>query len=91
MCDLDKGPETKLEEEGETYWVAYCRTCGVLMAWSKAHTMPINDEALDTYRQMMRALIRVADEVYGPRKYTLDFVQKSLLEHMHIHARPGGG
>lgn len=87
-CDLDKGPETKIEEEGLTYWVAYCRTDGCLMAWSKAHMMPVNDEALDTYRYMKRALVRTADRVYGIGGYTLDFQQRQILDHMHIHARP---
>lgn len=87
-CDLDKGPETTVEEEADHYWIGYCRKCKVLMAWSKEHTMPVDDRTRSIFGLMAIALIRVASRVYGPGNYHLDHEQRDIVDHMHIHARP---
>lgn len=87
-CDLCRSPETKIEKEDQDYWVAYCRNCKVLMAWSKEHIMPLETRRRLIYDLMSEDLKEVADRVYGESNYYLDFRQRSFTDHMHIHARP---
>lgn len=87
-CDLCKRPQTKIEKECQDYWVAYCRNCNVLMAWSRAHIMPLEKDQRKVYDEMQEGLEEVADRVYGRGNYRLDFRQRSITDHMHIHARP---
>lgn len=87
MCDLCKGPETNIEEEHEYYWVAYCRSCNVLMAWSREHTMPTNAHSQMVYGMMLKALRQTADRLYAGG-YRIDIRQQRIPDHMHIHARP---
>lgn len=88
QCDLDKGPETKVEEEHEYHWIAYCRKCKVLMTWSKEHIMPFDVRSGAIYNLMRTDLVRIADRVYGHGNYRVDVVQRHIRDHMHIHARP---
>jgi hypothetical protein len=46
-------------------------------------TISPRDEA-----DMERALQRVADKVFGRGNYFIDKKQRSILDHLHWHARP---
>lgn len=93
-CDLCKGPETRIEEDHVYYWVAYCRTCKdsqgnpVLMAWSKEHIMPHDKHSKTVYDLMVVALMDVSEIIYGAGNFQLDFNQRAIPDHMHIHSRP---
>jgi hypothetical protein len=40
------------------------------------------------YNEMEYALTCVADDKYGPGHYYIDKKQRSILDHLHWHARP---
>jgi len=57
------------------------------MVASTAHIMP-DENSRGIYDAMAEDLQEVADRIYGPGNYRLDYRQREITDHMHLHARP---
>ena len=76
-----------LYEDHDPRWIILdCMSCVVpMVVWRASHTMSIS---VKDYNEMEYALTCVADEKYGPGHYYIDKKQRSILDHLHWHARP---
>jgi hypothetical protein len=87
MCDLCKlEDKTEVYVEEEKYIILECDSCFVPMAVWKEHTMSLSkeDEVM-----LERVLNEVAQEFYQLNEYYIDKNQRSILDHLHWHARLG--
>ena len=87
-CDLCHNPLPiikKLYDETDRWVIIDCKSCLVPMIVWKKHTMYLEEEES---KDITKALTEVADKCYGEGMYYIDKKQRSILNHLHWHARP---
>ncbi len=86
-CDLCKAEKlTKWYRDARSWWAADCKTCGCPMVVARRHgRISDGDRAA-----LVTELMAIADEEYGKQGYSIDFRQRKIKSHFHIHARPHG-
>lgn len=62
-----------------------CSSCDLPMVVLRSHDMKVPQEVRDV---MLAELSRVADAALGPGQWVVDTVQRTILDHLHWHARP---
>lgn len=83
LCQLDK--LTKWLEETEKYVIMECEQCGFPMIVYKQHSMTLSQTDSEL---LERSLRRIAEEFFGRKKWRIDRTQRTVLHHLHWHARP---
>lgn len=72
-------------EESAVYAVLFCDQCDNPMVVWRRHTMLL---AAEEHRSMKMALTRHADKHFGNGNWYLDNKQRTIVDHVHWHARP---
>jgi hypothetical protein len=88
MCELC---ELKIIDKefyrDEDFIIISCMSCHVPMAVPFAHIDPESGGPQQLRGRMEKQLIRVALEFYGDNDFYIDQQERSILDHMHWHAR----
>jgi len=84
LCSLKRTTEW-YDESDARFVIIECDQCENPMAVWRCHTMRITESDA---RDMEKALVRVADDVLGKAAYYVDKKQRTILDHLHWHARP---
>ena len=82
LCKLDV--ITKLYKETDEYTILDCMVCNVPMIVWKGHTMKLTS-SMKTI--MIKAILEVAEEVFGLPNYYIDGKQRKIPDHLHWHVR----
>ena len=87
-CDLCRNPLPvikKLYDETDEWIILDCMTCEVPMIVWKDHTMSIPEPDVNI---MEIFLTECAEQFYGDTPFFIDKKQRTVLDHLHLHARP---
>lgn len=79
LCEAEKISERY--HEGDTFWVADCKTCGVPMAVMNDHTVELTVQQFDLLCDILK--------MYFPNypRDCYDFERKTIPDHFHMHLR----
>jgi hypothetical protein len=81
-CDLCLAEKiTERYHEGDTFWVADCKTCGVPMAVYKWHMVRLSVSDFD----LLCDILKIYFPEHPREKY--DFKRRSIPDHFHMHLR----
>ncbi len=85
-CDLcEAAPLTPRLDQGPSYWIAECESCGVPMVVWRVHDA---DPPGAVRVALWHRLARVANQAYGPGRWHIDDHLRTIPDHYHAHARP---
>ncbi len=84
-CELcDPARITPWHYEDDLCWIADCEACDVpMVVWRHHGPVPPPDDR----DRMLAQLTRIATEVLGAGRFSIDPVMRQIPDHFHAHAR----